>query len=57
MTNKNYNLIKILEKYYGQNVVKDVSYYQPKYEFDMGDNNNTTWNNEADAFKHTYMQA
>ncbi len=57
MTNKNYNLIKLLEKYYGQNVVKDVAHYQPEYGFDMGNNNSTTWNNEADAFKHTYMQA
>lgn len=57
MTNKDYNLIKLLEKYYGQNVVKDIDFYQPKYGFDMGGNNNTTWNNEADAFKHTYMQA
>ena len=43
MTNKDYNLIKLLEKYYGQNVVKDVAFYQPKYGFDMGGNNNTTW--------------
>lgn len=57
MTNRNYNLIKLLEKYYGQNVVKDVAHYQPEYGFDMGNNNSTTWNNEADAFKHTYMQA
>lgn len=30
MTNKDYNLIKLLEKYYGQNVVKDVAFYQPR---------------------------
>ena len=23
----------------------------------MGKNNDLTWNNEGDAFKHTYMQA
>ena len=57
MTNKDYNLIKLLEKYYGQNVVKDVAFYQPMYGFDMGGNNNTTWNNEADAFKHAFGSA
>ena len=30
--------------------------YQRKYKFEIGENN-STWNNEADAFKHTYMQA
>ena len=30
--------------------------YQKKYDFDSGVNN-STHNNEADAFKHTFMQA
>ena len=56
MTNKNLNFAKLLKKYYGKQVINDVTYYQPQYGFDMGQNNDSTWNNEGDAFKHTYMQ-
>ena len=31
--------------------------YQKKYGFKIGSGPNATWNNEADAFKHAYMQA
>lgn len=30
--------------------------YQKKYGFDIGQNN-IAWNNEADAFRHAYMQS
>jgi len=31
--------------------------YQKIYGFEIGTGENDTWNNEADAFKHAYMQA
>ena len=31
--------------------------YQKEYGFDMGVDNKKTWDNESDAFRHTYMQA
>ena len=31
--------------------------YQKIYGFDIGTGEHDTWNNEADAFKHAYMQA
>ena len=31
--------------------------YQKKYGFKIGTGIHDTWNNEADAFKHTFMQA
>ncbi len=31
--------------------------YQKIYGFEIGSGNKDTWNNEADAFKHTFMQA
>ena len=31
--------------------------YQKKYGFEIGTGDHATWNNEADAFKHTFMQA
>ena len=35
----------------------DTVKYQKQYGFDMGTGEHATWNNEADAFKHAYMQA
>ena len=37
-------------------MLKDTLKYQKKYGFDIGQNN-VAWNNEADAFRHTYMQS
>lgn len=34
-----------------------TKYYQKKYGFKIGNGKYDTWNNEADAFKHAYMQA
>ena len=45
----------IIEDVYSNRVVKLVHKYQKKYGFDM--ENNSTHNNEADAFKHAFMQA
>lgn len=59
MTNSNNNK-KInlnLGKWYGSKVFEDTVKYQKQYGFEMGTGEHATWNNEADAFKHTYMQA
>ena len=37
-------------------MLSDTLKYQRKYGFDIGQNN-VAWNNEADAFRHTYMQS
>ena len=44
------------QKEFSQEMVDDTNRYKKKYGFDSG-SNNSTHNNEADAFKHTYMQA
>lgn len=44
-------------KIYGNWVLGDTTKYQKKYEFEIGKGAHATWNNEADAFKHTFMQA
>ena len=46
-----------LGKIYGNIVFEDTVKYAKKYGFKIGTGKNATWNNEADAFKHTYMQA
>lgn len=59
MTNnqKNKHLFEIAEQWYAKQMVADTLHFQQQYGFEAGENNKTTWNNEADAFKHTYMQA
>ena len=37
-------------------MLNDTLKYQKKYGFDIGQKN-VAWNNEADAFRHTYMQS
>lgn len=54
--NKNGKYPKSLEELFSNKMINDTIKYQKKYGFDIGENN-STWNNEADAFKHTYMQA
>ena len=44
-----------LEKSFSKYIERHVVNYSKKYGFDM--ENNSTHNNEADAFKHTFMQA
>ena len=41
---------------FSNKMINETINYQQKYNFEIG-KNNSTWNNEADAFKHTYMQA
>lgn len=58
MTNNNNYFDKIKPaKNYGSRVFKETVEYQKKYGFEIGKGEHATWNNEADAFKHTYMQA
>ena len=44
------------ETLFSNRMIYDTIKYQKKYGFEIG-KNNSTWNNEADAFKHAYMQA
>ena len=44
------------ENYYARRLKKKIDRYHEKYGFDTGEKN-TTYNNEGDAFKHTFMQA
>ncbi len=37
-------------------ILQATKNYQKKYGFDIGEGEHSTWNNEADAFKHAYMQ-
>jgi len=54
MTHKfNYNKDK---NEFTKEMINDTLKYQKKYGFDIGQNN-VAWNNEADAFRHTYMQS
>ena len=47
---------KLLEQYFTKEMVKDTLKYQKIYGFKIGENNKAV-DNEADAFRHTYMQA
>lgn len=38
-------------------IVKQTNKYQKKYGFEIGVGEHASWNNEADAFKHTYLSA
>lgn len=44
------------EKLFSNKMIHDTVKYQKQYDFEIG-KDNSTWNNEADAFKHAYMQA
>lgn len=55
----NYNLKNIgnWRKEFNKEILEKTREAQQKYNFDMGPNNNSTHNNEADAVKHALMQA
>ena len=38
-------------------VYKETKYYQKVYKFEISEGEHDTWNNEADAFKHTFASA
>lgn len=50
---------KIAEKQFSKNMINATKKYHKQYGFDSkeGEHEFSTHNNEADAFKHTYMQA
>ncbi|MGN0031743.1 MAG: DUF6973 domain-containing protein [Candidatus Gastranaerophilaceae bacterium] len=57
--NKKYNPIEYVknkEQEFTKEMLNDTLKYQKQYGFDIGENNNAH-NNEADAFRHTYMQS
>ena len=47
----------INRKEFNDYIVRQTFKYQKKYGFELGEGKESTHNNEADAFKHTYMQA
>ena len=60
--NKQFDIYYLLEnlefiKKYKNKYYKDTKKYQKIYDFELDKGKNDTWNNEADAFKHAYMQA
>ena len=44
-------------KQYNNEVYAKTKKYQKIYGFEIGTGEHDTWNNEADAFKHAFMQA
>ena len=54
MNQKIKKILDELEKFYSNHVENRVKEDQKKYNFDMP--NDSTHNNEADAYKHTWMQ-
>ena len=53
----NINPLNYAAKKYNNYIFDATTKYQKQYGFDIGTGAHATWNNEADAFKHTYMQA
>jgi len=48
---------KIVSGTFKEQMFNDTVKYQKRYGFEIGAGTHATWNNEADAFKHAYMQA
>ena len=60
--NKDNDLLYLIEvlpqfKKFKEDMFSKTLEYQNKYGFNIGSGEHSTWNNEADAFKHTFMQA
>lgn len=49
--------ISDIRKKFNEEIHADTVKYQGQYGFEIGKGEHATWNNEADAFKHAYMQA
>jgi len=56
MKDKIKNLINYPRKKFNKDVLDATYKAQKKYGFKIGTGEHATWNNEADAFKHAYMQ-
>ena len=48
---------KNLREQFSDEIYAKTKKYQKKYGFEIGVGEHDTWNNEADAFKHAFMQA
>ena len=48
---------KSLTQFYNDEIYAKTKKYQKIYGFEIGTGEHDAWNNEADAFKHTFMQA
>lgn len=46
-----------ITQYYNNEIYAKTKKYQKIYGFEIGTGAHDAWNNEADAFKHTFMQA
>lgn len=53
----NVNIFNYPAKKYSSWMFDETLKYQKQYGFDIGRGEHATWNNEADAFKHVFMQA
>ena len=53
MSNKKNNM----SNNYSAEIYAKTKKYQKIYGFGIGEGKHDAWNNEADAFKHTFMQA
>lgn len=49
--------ISDIRRDFNAKIHSDTVKYQRQYGFEIGTGEQATWNNEADAFKHAYMQA
>ncbi len=55
--NNNTNIFNFIPKKYSSYIFNETKKYQKQYGYDIGTGKHATWNNEADAFKHAFMQA
>ena len=51
------NKTNIVRQSYNNYIYEQTKKYQKKYGFEIGKGSHDAWNNEADAFKHTFMSA
>lgn len=51
------NKNNIVRQSYNNYIYEQTKKYQKKYGFEIGKGSHDAWNNEADAFKHTFMSA
>ncbi len=59
--NKDNDLLYLIEalpqfKKFKEDIFSKTMEYQKKYGFDISTGEHSTWNNEADAFKHAFMR-
>ena len=52
-----FKFVDKLKKEINKEAYADVKHYQKIYKFKIGKGEHDTWNNESDAFKHTFSSA